>query len=483
MSTITATPQQRSWLWNFFNKVDTSNPNKKLSLKNKIGYMFGDIGNNMSFALSSTFFMAFYVDVIGVSAAAVGILFLVARIWDGCNDPIMGTIAERAYVKKNDPKADKYRPYLLKGTFSLAAAAVLMFLVPDSLESMNAKIAWMSATYIIWGMCYTFVNIPYGSLASSMTQDAAEGLALSNFRVFGAILAGTIIKTALPIAFVIFADDMKTAYLVGAVACSILAISSHTLAFLNTKENIKPEPQPMTPFKEQIRSIFTNRLLIAAALAGLVSLTALYGISGVLMFYIRSNLDNAMHILAYTGFIDLTVMALIIKFSPKLVDKFGNRLLILWCCAGSLIFCSVGYFLVSTPTQYLIFYCVEKVFSMFSVGVMWALVADCIEYNHYKTGKREAGVIYSAYSLSRKLAGALAGLVGGVGVTLVGYNATLATQTLETQQGLHAIVFLMPAVAAGLMWLIFKFIWNLTPEKREEMVKHNQAMMKLGDKG
>lgn len=453
---------------------------KMLTLKNKLGYMCGDIGNNMSFALSSTFLLAFYVDIAGISAAAVGTLFLLARIWDGINDPIMGTLAEKRYAKLNNIKADKFRPYLLKGSFMLAAAAVLMFWVPDSLSG-GEKIAWAYFTYITWGMCYTFLNIPYGSLASSMTQDASEQASLSTFRTMGAIIGSSAVKAIVPIMLGFFADDAATGYMVAVAACGLIGMTAHLTAFLTTKENIKTEPQPVTPLKQQLKSLSQNRPLIAVSLAGLCCLTALYGVGATLIFWIKSNMGGQLEILAYTGIIDIVAMIFILLVTPKLTSKFGVRSIIMACSVVTMILCLGGYFLVSTPTDYLVFYTLEKAFGMFTVAIMWCLVTDCIEYNQYKTGKREAGVIYSAYSLSRKVAGALAGAMAGVGIGIIGYDPSLATQTIATQEGLHAMIFLLPAGAAFAMFLIFKFLWNITPEKREQMVKHNQAMLKLGD--
>jgi len=166
--------------------------------------------------------------------------------------------------------------------------------------------------------------------------------------------------------------------------------------------------------------------------------------------------------------------------TKPLIKRFGIRKLVMMCCVVTITFNLTAYFLVSNPTEYLTFYIIDKLFSMFPVALMWGLVADCIEYSHYKTGKREAGVIYASYSLSRKLAGAMAGFIAAVGIGLIGYDPALAAQTEETQAGLQAMMFLMPAVANGLMFLIFALFWDLTPKKREEMVAHNQAMLKLG---
>ncbi|ROV57570.1 MFS transporter [Vibrio ponticus] len=453
---------------------------KMLTLRNKLGYMCGDIGNNMSFAMSSTFLLAFYVDVIGLSAAAVGTLFLLARIWDGFNDPLMGTIAERRYAKLNNINADKFRPYLLKGSFLLAGCATLIFWVPESLSS-GEKLAWAYLTYIAWGMSYTFVNIPYGSLASSMTQDAEEQASLSTFRVFGAIIGSSIVKFIVPVFLTMFANDIGTGYLVAMAVCGAIGMSAHITAFLNTKENIKAKPQPMTPLGKQVKQLFTNKLLLVVSAAGLICLTALYGMGAVMMFWVKSNLNNDLSVLAISGVIDVIVMIVIIMVTPKLIQRFGLRSLIMLTCLGSIAVNVASYFIVDTANAFTISYFFASIFIMIPVSLMWSMVSDCIEYSQYKTGKREAGVIYSSYSLARKFAGASAGAIAGIGVGLVGYNPELVTQTLTTQQGLQGMMFLMPAVASLMMFVLFKFFWTLTPEKREQMVKHNQAMLKLGD--
>jgi GPH family glycoside/pentoside/hexuronide:cation symporter len=136
---------------------------------NKVGYGVGDLANGLTFGMSATFLLAFYTDVLGITAAAAGTLFLVARIWDAVNDPMMGTLADRMFARRraknaaSGKKLDKFRPFLLKGSWPVAVAAVLMFIAPSGL-SMTGKLIWAYATYITWGMAYTFINIPYGSL-------------------------------------------------------------------------------------------------------------------------------------------------------------------------------------------------------------------------------------------------------------------------------------------------------------------------------
>ncbi|KQA27210.1 hypothetical protein AAY53_05430 [Vibrio metoecus] len=354
-----------------------------------------------------------------------------------------------------------------------------MFWIPGELSA-GQKLAWAYLTYFSWGIAYTFVNIPYGSLASSMTQDAEEQAELSTWRTFGAICGTAITKFMVPIMLTFFADDVAFGYLAAVAACGMIGMLAHVSAYFGTKENIRPKPEPMTPLLTQVKQLFQNKLLLAVSASALCCLTALYGIGATTMFWIKANLDNALSVLAITGVVDVIAMIGMLFITKPLIKRFGIRNLVMMCCVVTITFNLTAYFLVSNPTQYLTFYIIDKLFSMFPVALMWGLVADCIEYSHYKTGKREAGVIYASYSLSRKLAGAMAGFIAAVGIGLIGYDPALAAQTEETQAGLQAMMFLMPAVANGLMFLIFALFWDLTPKKREEMVAHNQAMLKLG---
>lgn len=172
-----------------------------LRTKHKLGYGFGDLANGFTFGMSSTFLLAFYTDVLGITAVEAGTLFLAARIWDAVNAPMMGALADKLFQRRlargDGSSAGKFRPYLLKGSWPVVAAAILMFVDPGGLST-SQKLVWAYATYITWGMAYTFVNIPYGSLAAVMTRDPTERASLSVFRGLGSTIGALGIRVVVP---------------------------------------------------------------------------------------------------------------------------------------------------------------------------------------------------------------------------------------------------------------------------------------------
>lgn len=166
---------------------------KSFNMGDKIGYAFGDFGCATFFAFVSSYLMVFYTDVLGISAAAVGTLFIVARFWDAINDPIMGVLLDKAEATRHG----KFRPYVVRFGVPMVIVGILAFTAIPGLPD-NMKLPYAYVTYILYGMLYTAVNIPYGSLASVMTNDSDERTALSTFRNLGSMLANVLVMILVP---------------------------------------------------------------------------------------------------------------------------------------------------------------------------------------------------------------------------------------------------------------------------------------------
>ena len=173
-------------------------------MRDRLGYMFGDFGNDFTFLLSSMFLMKFYTDVMGVSAALVGAMMMIARIVDAFTDVTMGQICDRS----RPGKKGKFTPWLRRMCGPVALASFLMYAVWFKDMPMGFKVFWMFFTYLLWGsICYTGINIPYGSMASAITADPKERTSLSSFRTIGATLANTVIGVVLPL--IVYYEDAQ----------------------------------------------------------------------------------------------------------------------------------------------------------------------------------------------------------------------------------------------------------------------------------
>ena len=229
---------------------------KPFGMKDRLGYMFGDFGNDFTFILSTMFLLKFYTDVMGVSAAIVGLMMMAARFVDAVTDVTMGQIVDRS----RPGKKGKFAPWIRRMCGPVALASFLMYATYFKGMPMGFKIFWMFFTYLLWGsICYTGVNIPYGSMASAISDNPTDRASLSNWRTIGATLAQTVIGVVLPLA-VYYTDAAGNKVLsgekmmIGALVCSIGAVICYMLCYHMTTERVKVEQNTQKfSFKELIR--------------------------------------------------------------------------------------------------------------------------------------------------------------------------------------------------------------------------------------
>ena len=250
---------------------------KPFGLKDKAGYLLGDLGNDFMFMFASMYLMIFYTKVWGVSASMVGVLFLVARFIDAVSDITMGTIVDKAKPTKDG----KFRPWIKRMAGPVALASFLMYQSSLANASMNVKIVVMFVTYILWGsICYTAINIPYGSMASAITNDPTERASLSTWRSLGANIASVIIGSIAP--QVIYYADANGNQLVDpakftmiAGVFSICAVICYVLCFILTTERVKfekNEDQEKVSIVKNMGIILKNKALLAIIGAAIVLL-------------------------------------------------------------------------------------------------------------------------------------------------------------------------------------------------------------------
>ena len=171
-------------------------PLRPFGTRDKIGYLLGDFGNDFTFILSSSFLLKFYTDVMGVSAATVGLVMMLARFVDAFTDVAMGRICDRARPTKNG----KFKPWIIRMCGPVALSSFLIYQSSLASASYTFKVIWLAVTYILWGsVFYTSINIPYGSMASAISRDPDDRQSLSTFRTMGSTLAGVIIGAGIPL--------------------------------------------------------------------------------------------------------------------------------------------------------------------------------------------------------------------------------------------------------------------------------------------
>lgn len=456
---------------------------KPFGFKDKIGYMFGDFGNDLTFLLSSSFLLKFYTDVMDVDAYVVGIIMMIARFVDAFTDVAMGRICDKS---KMTP-AGKFKPWIRRMCGPVAIVSFLMYQSSLSGLPKPAKIAYLFITYILWGsVFYTSINIPYGSMASAISGNPDDRQSLSTFRTMGGVLAGAIIMAVVPL--IIYNKENGNEVISGAkftlVAgiCSVLAIICYLLCYHLTTERVRPEISQEQLKKNNIGKMlsnaFKNRALISIIVATIFMLISQLTIQQMANYVFPNYYGNAkiqsLSVVMMGG--GMIIAAVIAK---PLSKKFGKAEISVASNMVAGIVCALLYFIrpqnvwVYVAFQFLCWFGLG-IFSM----VVWALITDVIDYSEIKNGIREDGSVYALYSFARKLGQALTSGLSGALLSMIGYKKSTAFDK-NVVEGIFDISTLLPAISFILLALILWFWYPLKKKLVDENVeflrqKHNK---------
>ena len=450
------------------NRVLEQDKVKPFGMQDKVGYMLGDVGSALLFNFIGSYLLVFYTDVFGISAAAVGTLMIVSRVWDAINDPMMGVIVD----KRKRSKDGKFRPYLKYMGIPLGIFTILTFLVIPNMPQ-GLKLPYAYITYIGFGMAYTAVNIPYGSLASVMTNDPVERTELSTFRNLSGIFAMIPLMVLTPkLVFDASGAVSAKGFIIAAVLYSIIANIGYRLCYNMTTERIVNEVKedaPKASFGETLKTLGKNRALIGLIISTLGTLTAVF-LPSSLNAYLFKDYFQAPGMMGLAGLIPMVSMFITLPFTGKLVAKFGKKNIAIY---SSLISAATYAILFLFPSQNPWVYLVLVTLAGFGISlynmIVWALVGDVIDYQEYMSGKREDGTVYAAYSLARKLVQAIVGSIGGFALAAIGYQSGAATQTPEVANSIRVIATLVPLVALIFGTIATKFVYNLNNKTLNEV--------------
>lgn len=441
-------------------------------MADKLGYAFGDFGNDFTFMLSSIFMMKFYTDVMGVSAALVGTLMMVARFVDAITDVTMGQIVDRSKPTKDG----KFKPWIRRCCGPLGIAAFLIFQSGFAGMPMTFKVFWMFFTYLLWGsIFYTSVNIPYGSMASAISADPNDRAQLSTFRSLGASCANLVIGTFTPMFAYVTAENGSTVLsgtrmTIIAAIFAICGIACHMACFHLVTERVEV-PQNTSKFSagKMIGSVFSNRALLGIIAAAIMLLLGMLGMSGMApyVFPVYYNSASAQSLSSLCG--SLATMLICAPLAAKFAAAIGKKeLSVIACFAAAAIWLICLFLRPSSPYVYVAFYTASYVGLGFFNTVIWAMITDVIDDAEVRNGVREDGTIYSIYSFARKLGQALSsGMIGGL-MTAIGYTGAVAADPNAYPEILAKIFnlsCLIPAIGLIAVALSLLLIYPLSKSK------------------
>ena len=446
--------------------------------RDKVGYMLGNIANDFTFIFASLFLTVFYTDVLGIKPGLVGTMFLLSRIVDAFTDTAMGRIADKTKATKNG----KFRPWLLRACGPVALASFLMYQTFLMDASMTIRVIYMFTTYLLWGsICYTAINIPYGSMASMMSTEADDRAALSTFRGVGSLIPQIIIGVVMPnFLYKTLQDGTKIAnaemFPVIALVTSILAVVCYVACYFMCTERVKvSENAQSISFKDTLKALTSNKALIGLCIVYICFLGAQM---------LNQTINNYIFKDYFADTMGLTVMnaagiapaLMLAPLAVPLSRKFGKREVgIAAAVMGSIAF----LFLYFAKTSNMWLYVVVNIVGLLGFGlfnlIIWAFISDVIDDQEVRTSVREDGTIYAVCSFARKIGQAIASALGGWSLAWIGYaEGSVTGQTPDVLKGIYSIATAVPAALYIIVGVVLAFVYPLTKKK----VLENAAVLK-----
>lgn len=436
--------------------------------RDKLGYALGDFGCNMSFAFINSYMMLFFVTCLGILPEHYAIIIVVAKVWDAINDPIIGGICDASHPRGGS----KFKPWIKWASLPLLASSILMFLyVPDAPYA--ARVTLCLGTYMVWSVAYTSVNVPYGSLQSVITKDRLQRVELSNFRSIGALLAQAPVLILLP--KLIFTDEQQTPrgelfiYIV-AVMGAIGLVSFQLLCQLVT-ERVQSEPGEKKKFNylKTLVAFFRNRPMMALTIST-VAYTALVMTVTNSMQYLFMLYFKDPDLISWASALAGGPVLLAILFAKPLTKRFSKKAITTYPFLLSIVSSGILTFVkIQNPKVWLFIFAIGMFATGFYTVLIWAMVADCIDYQEKRTGQREEGTIYATYSLFRKLAQGIGGAAVSLAIGWAGYvQANGVNQLPGVADNIYFVVSLLPFIGNVVCFLSMLLIYNIKEEKDEK---------------
>ena len=504
----------------------TETSNKPLGAMEKqpatavVGYGLGDFACNLAFSMSTSFLLYYMTDVAGLTAAAIGTMFLIVRLWDAFADLFAGRMVDRTMTRFG-----KFRPFILWFAIPVLFLSVLNFNVPTPGMKWLGFIEWNLDTggrllyaylaYAILGLFYSLVNIPYGSMASAMTQSVGERAKLVAARTFGAAIGGVLLayvispqisaiqktapklavdadaaaKAAYEAAALVYRQSLQNVFTATTLWFVLIGGVCYFLTFLWCKETVV-RVTPAVSVKETFETLKSNKALAYLCAASFFYLIAVFAVGGSTAYYARYILGDISHTATMT-LVNVGIALIITPFIPGLITRLGKKNMFQYCGVFTII---GGVALAFVPNgavvMALIFLAIKGLGASLIGTLMFALEADTVEYGEWKSGKRSEGGTYALFSFVRKVTQSLGGAAGAWALAIGGYISASATNPnpVQPEAAIFAIKFtigLLPAIAAAIAMLVF---WKypltdkLYAQIRDENEARKIALIEKGEK-
>lgn len=469
-------------------KAPTLETMRPFGMRDQMGYLAGNFAGDFTYTLCTGFMMKFYTDILGVSAGIVGLAMMIAQVLDAVTDLGMGQICDRAPTTKDG----KFRPWIRRIAGPVSLISFLMYASWIKGAAMPVKIAWLFVTYLLYSsVFYTMIIIPYGSMASAMSNDAMDRTKLSNWRHIGGTLAVTVINFIVPLVVYVDATDPDgslvmdeagqvvqifdgTRMMLCGLVFAILSFVLWMACYFMTTERVKiPAKNEKLHLGAFLSDLAHNRGLIAIVLLIIVqecSNSAFHRMSG----YMFGNYFGQGKLQAVTSPVETVITLLIAACIVGVVARVGKKEITVTGCLVSAVVFAIAFALHTTNVYvWIVIYGGVTVGLALFNPVTFALVTDIVDDEEVRTGKRMDGTIYSVYSFGRKFGSALSSGVTGMMLSVIGYTEANMYEPAITN-GIYNISCIVPMIGFALMALIVGILYPLNKKR----VDANVAILK-----
>ena len=452
--------------------VNLRGGSQRLSVVEKVGFSLGDAASNIFFQTFILFITIFYTDVFGLSAGSVALMFLITKIWDAVNDPMMGMIADRT-----ETRWGKFRPYLLWFAIPFGVLGVMTFTTPDF--SPTGKLIYAYVTYTLLMMAYTVVNVPYSALMGVMTPNSDERTVLSSFRFFAAFLATLLVQYSVLRMVAWFGQgNAAVGWQWAMTVLSALAVILLFVTFATTKERVHPPKGQKTSLKQDLADLFTNVPWVLIGSATVFQLIYICMRGGAIAYYFKYFVKGqevlSFGLVSYEKLLSAFLVAgtaatilgvLLTTRISKMVGKSLAYALFLGVAGVS----SAAIYLLGPQNIVLMF--VLQIITSFSVGpvsvLQWSIYTDAADYGEWKKGRRATALVMAASLFALKMGIALG--VSALAWILDAYGFVAnQEQTAQGLLGIRMVMSIYPAVFA-LLGMIFMFFYPLNKSRMAQV--------------
>lgn len=411
---------------------------KPLTAKNYFVYGLGNFASQLSWTMVSTYLSLFYTDVFGLGTGAVALLMLIAKVWDGINDPMMGTLMERTHTKWG-----RFRPYIFVGAIFLVVFTILTFTVPGFSDT--GKLVYAYITYIGLGMAYTMTNVPYLALPVVMTRDPKEINRLNAAQMMGMTI-GQILLNLFVLKLVVWfgKGDQAAGYNKTAILFAFMALPMFWAVAIMSKENITVKKEDQGKISDGLKMIFKNKNLLCTMLYAFFNMFGMLGRISVAVYFYMYCVQNFTFITIFM-MMQMIVGTVIMPITPKIIEKIGNRktaILSMIIQGVSLIVLFVG------PYENIVFDFVVLI--IYGLGYIAGpcgscMMVDAIDDFDDKYGVRNDGMAFSLQGTATKIATAIANSLFLVVMGAFGYAGGVE-MTPHIQTGINVAANLLPGI-------------------------------------